>query len=632
MNNGIIFESSSTTEVDIEIEENKKVSVNGSGNIPKNNNSYKPQEDSINNNVQELGENQIIKTGQGDFPEKNNIKDSQLEVSESDTEVKIETNLNRDLFWALHQYIENVSKSKMDSTPIHIDEIASRLAIIYEKIRKIVDWQDDNVLRRRAIERILKRVLFIKISGVSSYKPTDSNNLAQIVTTELIRGGHLPNDEVPSETMPIVSKALDKYLYFLEQSSSSLANVIDIKKQVNFANFWIEIAACEIEEILANPLKEHTIISTMTVLMDQRIKLIPPNTLSKDEKQIQIFIAVCRTLYNLDDAYIVYRLLNFQYDDWINPSNEELNKRFVETFEFWQNSKNLLNHSLSKDFKRVCDQNDTVFALLGDFLDQMKNDSEKIVHTIENKKKFIKEIGDAYDVRYKTLKGRLFRLGVFSTLSVFLSNWFTFYLLEVPLAKLFYENFSLFTAFIDFLIPTVLMFFLVIIIRPPSKANRKRVLDTVASFIYKNEKKKLYEINVKKKGKPFLKFIFAILYLFMTWVVFTFVGTAFYVAKLPMTSVIFDTMTIALTVFAAVVVRNKSKELNVDDKTSFMEFILDMISVPVAKVGSFLASKWKEYNIVAIFFNFVVETPFALLLDVIEGWSQYLKDRKAELR
>ena len=56
-----------------------------------------------------------------------------------------------------------------------------------------------------------------------------------------------------------------------------------------------------------------------------------------------------------------------------------------------------------------------------------------------------------------------------------------------------------------------------------------------------------------------------------------------------------------------------------------------MISVPIAKVGSIFAKKWKEYNVVAILFNFVVETPFAVVLNVVQGWSEFINEKKSEL-
>jgi len=61
------------------------------------------------------------------------------------------------------------------------------------------------------------------------------------------------------------------------------------------------------------------------------------------------------------------------------------------------------------------------------------------------------------------------------------------------------------------------------------------------------------------------------------------------------------------------------------------EFLLDMVSVPIARIGSFLANKWKEYNIIAILFTFLIETPMVVVFDFIESWSQYLKERRSEL-
>jgi len=99
-----------------------------------------------------------------------------------------------------------------------------------------------------------------------------------------------------------------------------------------------------------------------------------------------------------------------------------------------------------------------------------------------------------------------------------------------------------------------------------------------------------------------------------------------------MTSVVYDTFTIAVTFSAALAVRNKSKELQVGESGKFGEFLFDIFTVPVAKVGTFLSSKWKEYNVVAIFTNYLVEVPFVAILNFIELWSKFIKERKAEIK
>lgn len=531
----------------------------------------------------------------------------------------------------INQFVENVEKKQHTNfTPIHVDEIASRVAKFYELIRKVVDWKEDNVLRRSAIERILKRLIFTKIAGLSFAHGLDENNVAEIVTSDLIRGGHLPNNEIPREIMPRLVVSLQKYFYILENTKFPDTDPLVIKRKINFYTFIIEIAACEIEEILTNPFKENLILLTMSQISNELIHLVPDDAMTNEEKYTQVYIAVCRSLFDLDDSYITYQLLKYQYNEWLNPTPEFRQQIQKQVFALWNETEQILNHPLGKDFKRICEKIDTVFTLICDYLDEYKNSPTDVAGIIKKKTTFINKIGQYYDKRYQTLKKRLFKYAIFSTLSVFLSNGFTFFIIEVPAASLFAEGFSLFTTLVDFIVPSVIMFILISIIRPPTDSNRQQVLNLTVNFVYGGNKQ-YTEIFAHKKRNRFLMFIIGLLYLILTLLTFLFVGSVFYYAKLPITSVFFDTFTIALTIFAAVMIRNKSKELSVDDKTHVWDFFLDMVSVPVAKIGSFLAAKWKEYNIIAILFNFLIETPFAFLLDFIENWSQYLKERRAEL-
>jgi hypothetical protein len=555
----------------------------------------------------------------------------QAETAVKDNHYRLTTDLTPIITTLIDNYVSGIEEGKKGTTPIHVDEIASRLAKFYELIRKVVDWKEDNALRRSAIERILKRLLFTKLSGFSFIGEVEAGRLAEAVTFDLIRGGHLPNDEVPQERVEVLKSALGKYIYLLEHTSLSGSDPTVIKRRVNFFTFIVELAACETEEILTNPLRETGLIYTMTAAMNERIRLLPNDAMSADEKFVQVFIAVCRTLFDLDDAFITYHLLAFQFSDWQNPSPSQTELINREILSIWDQSEEILKHPLAKQFYGFCERIDTVFVLLGDLLDEYKEKPEELLSIAQNRELLTNHIEKYYDARYTTLKRRLFSLAVFSTLSVFLSNWFTFYIVEVPLAKLFYEGFNWLTAFIDFLVPTAVMFFLVSIIRPPGNDNKKRVVKAVYSFVYTREKYDYYEVNARKRRRRLIDLVIGIVYLAIRLAVFAGIAYVFYFFRLPITSVIFDTLTIALTVYASVTIRNKSKELSVNERLSLWEFFLDMISVPVAKIGSILAAKWKEYNVVAFLFNFIIETPFAVILDVIEQWSNFLKERRAEL-
>lgn len=525
-----------------------------------------------------------------------------------------------------------ISKTYKEKAVVHVDEIASKIAFIYERIRKIVDWKEENVLRRNAIERIIKRYLVSEISTIKSVFKGNASEIAEALVLELIRGGHLPNDQVLSEKIDETSKVIEKYIFILKNTSFNQINQSFVfKTKVNFFNWILAIASCEIEEILAPPFKENALIEAMTTIMNERIRIAPSLNLSEEEKREQTYIAVHRTLFDLDDAIIAYYLIKKKFPFWINTSLASITQITEKIFSIWEEIQRSLTHPLSRDFFNYCENTDTVFTILDDILEQFHHDPSALRSVIGSKETYAKLITKFYNQRLATLKSRLFKLAVFSTLSVFVSNWFSFFIVEIPLAHLFYQGFNLTAAIFDFLIPSATMFILVAIIRPPSRNNLAKVLDLSFDFVYKDEEKPIYEIQLRKKRKLLTNFFIIIFYLTAFFLSFGSVAYLFYLVKIPITSVILDTIGIALNVFAALVIRNKSREITVEDKTSFGEFLLDILSLPIAETGSWLASKWKEYNVVSVFFNVIVEIPFVTFIEFLENWRQFLRERKADI-
>jgi hypothetical protein len=538
--------------------------------------------------------------------------------------------LRDEVILVAERYASELISLKKKEAVIHIDEIASGVAKFYEKVRKIIDWKDDNALRRGAIERILKRILFPKMAGFSS-KGHNTKELAQTITDELVRGGHLPNHEIPQSRVNIVSIALQKYLFFLEHVYSS-SGVIDVKKKNDLSMFIIEIAACEMEEILTRPVKEYGVMNAMTKILEERIEITPEGKISESEKHDLIRISVERRLYHLDDNYVTYLYLKNKYPQWSDPNQEEM-KWFAENLaSIRESSHEYINKKINKEFEGIADQVSTVFMLFDDVLGGLKDNPEGIKESIENRGKFQSLLTDAYNKRHSTLKTRLKNSAIFSTLSVFVSNFATFYLIEVPVAHLFYEEFNLLATIVDFILPTLVMFLLVIFIKAPKEDNIEKVMEVTDNLLYKDQEYDRYEINVEEKkltsGRIFINIIYAI----STILTLFGIGYVFYIAKLPMTSVIYDTFTITLTIYAAVIVRKESRELYVGDDRNFQDFLFDIMTVPLAKVGQLLSRKWKEYNVVAIATNFLIEIPLVTMLDFVEDWSKFIRERKSELR
>ncbi len=515
---------------------------------------------------------------------------------------------------------------------IHVDEVASRLAGFYEKLRRVIDWKEEHLIRRTAIERVLKRRLVAEISGLKINPGLEAKEMARPLVLELVRAGHLPNDEIPKSRINLAQIVLEKYLYILQNAPWSAKHVpSNFKKKINFYNWLLEIAACEVEEVLDPPIKQRALMNFMVKSLNNQIKVIPKGVMDENEKKIQVIIAVHRTLFHLDAASTSYHLFEYYYPEWANPPVEIVEQAGKDIFHLWEQLEGHLAHPLSGEFFRLAERYDSLYLILGDVLDDLNKEGKSALDFLGKKEKLKELVKEAYDRRLATLKERLFRSAVYSTLSIFVAGGFSLFVVEVPIAKLFYGHFSLFAIAVDIIVPSILMFALVALIRPPAKSNFKKVMDGVLKIVFPTTQGDAYEINAQPKKRPIFSLIINFFYLIGSTLSIGLIFAVFYFAKIPPTSLFLDTLNVAVIVFAALVIKQRAKELTVEEKPSLWEFFIDMLSIPVAKLGQWLANKWKEYNVVSVFFTVLIDTPFMTLVDFVEGWSSFLKRKRGEI-
>ena len=131
---------------------------------------------------------------------------------------------------------------------ISVDSVAARVASFYERIRGIVDWREEHLLRKTAIERILKRRMFThKIS----------EDFAENFLSELVRGGHFPNNQISFAQVDRIQEIVEKYVFVITRSNEK-----------KLQDWLLSVAAVEIEEALSNPRRERALIELMTEDVD----------------------------------------------------------------------------------------------------------------------------------------------------------------------------------------------------------------------------------------------------------------------------------------------------------------------------------------------------------------------------
>lgn len=522
-----------------------------------------------------------------------------------------------------------------DGAPvIHVDEVALRVAAFYEHIRTIVDWKEEHLMRRAAIIRKLKR-RFLDLESNNfqtnfSQANTDTS-LAETLVLELIRGGYFPNDKIEESKIQDVQKIINKYIFILKNNPDHKKGEAGLE---NYSQL-LEIASCEIEETLAPSMKEMALIDYMFEVIKERISvnenIYERNLLKKEDKDIQIYVAVQQALFKLDSPIISYNLIRYKYPQWNNPTQEELLTLAQNINNILQTIESDLNHPLAKKFYAICEKYDTAYLIIGDILSQ--DNFEKISKEVQEPALLEGYIRNAYEKRLADLKAKISRAAIYSTVSIFITKILLILILEYIISLIFKNSSNLLYLLADVIIPTGLMAALVIMIRPPSKKNINLVIVEIMKIFYTKGKVDTYIIKASKKKGVVTRLILSLVYLFGACISFGLISFGFYYFGFPIYSIIINIIFIALILFAGTLIQKRARELTIEEESGgFLIFFADILFLPVTGTGRWMSNKWKKYNAVTAFLNALIDMPFGIFVEFLERWRGFIKEKKEELR
>lgn len=516
------------------------------------------------------------------------------------------------------------AKQQKAAFTIHVDEVTSALAGFYEKLRELVDWREEHLMRKAAIERILKRRLFIE---------RNSQEIAMPLVLELIRGGYFPNDKIPEAKIEQVKKLLNKYIYILQNEDGSYEE----KQKVRVFDWLLSIAACELEDTLDPPVKEKALVDFMTESMERKIKIkegtFVVGGMSEEEKNTQIYIAVQKALLKWDNAIISYHLVKRRFPNWDNLTDKDplIRQMPQNIYALWNALDKALNHPASKKFYKICEQYDTPYLILGDVISQAPMEAQQ---KIADPAAFESKITEAYNKRLSASKSRVKRAAFYATLSIFISKILLAFAIEIPFDRyVLEESLSYFVLGLNIIIPPLLMFFLVLTIRPPKQTNLQQVIMETVKITYERKEEDAYIIRPKRKRGWLMNAIITVIYLATFVLSFGAIIWGLRYLDFGILSIIIFLLFVSLISFAGVKIRERSKELEVSErKESFLIFFIDLFSLPIIRVGRWLSSQWQRYNVIVVILNFLIDMPFQKFVEFLEQWREFLKEKKDEIQ
>lgn len=537
-------------------------------------------------------------------------------------------------------YKDQIKTDEKDNTPkIKVSELISKMSFYYEKIRNTVDYKEENLLRKNAIERILRRHVLIE----GFFKISKSAEIASHLIIELIRAGYLPNNKVPEAKIEEIGQIIEKYIklrtftlarikptqYLRKGNVGKMRD--ELRERSSLTNWFLSLAASEIEEKLGRNKINQVVVSNMYDILTKKISL--PEKLSKyqEDLKIQIYISIHRIFLKFDNEMLSLILFKYYNSSWKSPKDEDIAKVAQNILSLKTAIDNQVEHPLKKETDKITGKYSVYFSILVDVID---DDPVKVFEAINHDPKaFPRLIKEMCKKKYQTLKSRLWRIATRSIFYIFITKSIFVILLEIPAIKFFGEDINLISLAINVGFPAVLLFLIVVLTGLPSDENTDKIIEGINEVVFKEaDKGGEYVLHKPAKRGAVVDFVFSIFYFITFFLSFGFVIWALDKIYFNWVSIVIFLFFLALVSYFGIKIKKHARELTViEDKENILVFIVDFFYTPIVAVGKWLSEKFSRLNVFVFVLDFIIEAPFKVFIEIAEEWTRYVKERKEDL-
>ncbi|MCU0680564.1 MAG: hypothetical protein MUF50_04660 [Planctomycetes bacterium] len=546
----------------------------------------------------------------------------------------------------------NLSLKKSESSSLSLNESAKRFfQVVYTekkekereeedetpKIRVSTLISEDHLLRKNAIARILKRQIVIE----GTLKSVNSQEIASHLLVELIRAAYLPNNKIPEQKITEVATLIDKYiilklesLHALDSSSLSTKMKNIIKESNKLVNWLIDLVACEIEEILLEDKVKQVASSNLFDFLSKNITL-PPDSPYASDLEIQIYLSICRNFAKFDADMLRLVLFKYYNSGWtsFSASANEMEIRSIgKNIKSLRNAvEDQLQHPLIRQIDKIVKKYSLFYSI---FLEIISSDPVKAYADIKTgPKSYASLISKTCEQKYNKVRGRLWRAAVRSIIYIFLTKSVFVVALEVPVIKWLNEPINYSALAINVAFPAVLLFLIIAFIKTPSSKNTEKIVEGINELTIGEGKKKVpFVLRQPKKRGWLIDLIFGLVYtaaFFFSVYVIVLVLNRFNFTWVSITIFLFF---LAFVSFFSTMIKKDVKEfIVIESRENIFSFLIDLFYMPIIAVGKWLSNNVSKVNIFVFIFDFIIEAPFKVFVNVAEEWTRYVKERKDEI-
>lgn len=469
-------------------------------------------------------------------------------------------------------------------------DTVSQIARIYEIARNALEYRAQHLVRRAAIERILKRQMVFDQSSL---------RLTAQLRQELQWARYISYVELERVNWPTIEKIIAKHAAENAQDHAWLMGLI----------------SAEIEDAI-NPNPDYSRFTYFAFhSLRQLIKA------QEADLDLLLFVAVDKLYAQSDEQQISFHL--YQLISSQAPGNT-----LAETYRQFHLAR---SNPLLNPLTAVVRKHIGPLVLIRDMYFAQPT---KFAVWLQDPEAFKAEANQVLTKQLSLLQGRISTAAFRSLVYIFLTKMILGIGIEVPVELALKGRIGYPILAVNLLTPVVIMRLLTLNIKLTDETQRQLLIDRSWQIVSEFESKPLqndfvYSLRQRtgKLGLGLFYLLYALLFVFVYWVIYrglSAIGFSFL-------NVVVFIFFVGIVSFFAVFIRQNSQVYQYKRLHTATTGLLDLLLLPFVVLGSWVSKGVSRLNFLAFIFDFILEAPIKLLLKVLDGWAQFLSFKRDEV-
>ncbi|HVQ44349.1 MAG TPA: hypothetical protein VMT30_05280 [Candidatus Saccharimonadia bacterium] len=529
-----------------------------------------------------------------------NPLESQAQTTPTETAPKLSP-----LMQGLVQLLRHRSRPTWSGVKIHVPEITAGAHFFYEQIRNAVEYREQHLFVRGAIERFLLREL----------KSADTDGLGFELVSELTKTRYLHNDTVTDDEVAYLDYLVGRYAA-LQQGALSQGGA----DEEAVAAAIVQLLSVELERALLPSPSEAAIVEFTYASFIRHADVAK-------EDQLALYAAAHKALLKSDIATIRYGVFSRAFPRWLEDDEQlaaaaghfaELNAQLAEQ------TGGTRPHKMFRLVRRHI----APYLILREII---KTSTEGLEQLATTPTVLMEKARSVAEQQYQVVSGRLRRSVIQAVIFLFVTKMVLGILVEVPYEMFVYGAISYVPLAINLAFPPFYMAMVGFGIKIPGQRNTTKILSDLKRIVYESDQPLVYSLRTRGR-RSMTRQAFSFVYGVTSLATLAGISYLLRLAGFNIVSgIIFFVFLSTVSFFAYRISYSVREYAVIEEEAGLLTSFSDFLLTPFIRTGQWLAERYSRINIFTAILDIIIETPFKTLLRIIEQWNAFLRDKRDDV-